>query len=47
MLYGGVNLSVSCKGASWPAMDTRRLILATLLSAAVLIGFDYFFPQAL
>ncbi|BBC79495.1 membrane protein insertase YidC [Acetobacter orientalis] len=27
-------------------MDTRRLILATLLSAAVLIGFDYFFPQA-
>lgn len=27
-------------------MDTRRLILATLLSAVVLIGFDYFFPQA-
>nr|WP_298795373.1 membrane protein insertase YidC [uncultured Acetobacter sp.] len=27
-------------------MDTRRLILATLLSAAVLIGFDYFVPQA-
>lgn len=27
-------------------MDTRRLILATLLSATVLVGFDYFFPQA-
>lgn len=27
-------------------MDTRRLILATFLSALVLIGFDYFFPQA-
>ena len=27
-------------------MDTRRLILATLLSAAVLFGFEYFFPQA-
>ncbi|MBO1323683.1 membrane protein insertase YidC [Acetobacter sp. TBRC 12305] len=27
-------------------MDTRRLILATILSALVLIGFDYFYPQA-
>lgn len=27
-------------------MDTKRLILATLLSAVVLIGFDYFYPQA-
>lgn len=27
-------------------MDSKRLILATLLSALVLIGFDYFFPQA-
>lgn len=26
-------------------MDSKRLILATLLSALVLIGFDYFFPQ--
>lgn len=27
-------------------METKRLILATILSALVLIGFDYFFPQA-
>ncbi|MCI1723960.1 membrane protein insertase YidC, partial [Acetobacter peroxydans] len=26
-------------------MDTRRLILATVLSALVLFGFEYFFPQ--
>ncbi|QEO16635.1 membrane protein insertase YidC [Acetobacter vaccinii] len=27
-------------------MDIRRVILATVLSAFVLIGFDYFFPQS-
>lgn len=37
---------LATRGPAGQRMDTRRLILATFLSAIVLIGFDYFFPQA-
>lgn len=46
MPYGVIFLRFRARGPAGQLMDTKRLILATLLSASVFIGFDYFFPHA-